>query len=579
MTFNRLPYLSLGLVTLLTLAGCTGKFLSPAATTAQARGTTSTKLPDMNEGFLYLAAQDAMRQGQQELAIQFLSALVKKNPDAVAPRMQLAELLLRSNRADQASEHIDILIGDSTPASAATPEEAQPHILRARALAISGNVDEALDILSTLLAQQPTLAQARILHISFLVSMKRINDAHQSINTGLRHEETPELRKIEADLLIRQNRLDEAIRVLKAMQKLDVNDETPTLLLSQIAMQQQKVHKAEKILRTYINQRPGAILVRNALGRLLVQSGRTKEAIDIYRGLVRDTGGTAEALSTLGLLYYQNREFELAAKQFRNALASQSNDQARFYLAASLEALGRQDEAKELYQAVNSNSSAFIDAQLRLAGLELTANNIRAAKKRTKTILANYPNEGDAYMLLSSIYLIEQKFQPLLDETEVALSFQQVPSRLLFNRAIAYEHFKRYEDVEKSLKQLISSNPDHSEALNFLGYVYAEQGIKLDEAKRLIEQALVKKPNDGYYLDSLAWVYFKQGNYSEAAKLQRAAIKQIKDDPVMFEHLGDILWRSGSEAEARASWEKAIELKHEKPQMIHKKIAEGLPAQ
>ncbi len=572
MNYKAPLLIALAVSLLLLLGACSGKL-----STATGKASVSIPLSEMSEKFLYLAAQDAMRQGQQELAIQFLDALVKRNPEATMPRMQLAELLIRSNRAKQAMTHIDAVIGDAEPTSAKTEEDAEPHILRARALAISEKPDDALEILSSLLIHHPQLLEARLLHVSLLANMNRLDEAHHSINTGHRHKETPELRKIEADLLIRQNRLDDAVRVLNAMQKLDIDDETPTLLLSQIAQRRNSPGKAEQLLRSYLEKRPGAIRVRNLLGRLLVQSGRTKEAITIYKGLVRDTGGTAEALSTLGLLYYQSRDYEHAAEQFRKALASVPEDNSRFYLAASLEAMDRQAEAKQLYREIDKESVAYVDAQLRLAGLELAADQVMEAEKRTKSILADHPDAGDGYMLLSNIYLVQKKFQLLLDETETALTLNRVPARLLFNRAIAYEHFGQYENVERSLRALLAINPSHSEALNFLGYVFAEQGINLVEAKGLIQRALEEKPNDGYYLDSLAWVYFKQGNFKKAAKLQRSAIEQIGDDPIMFEHLGDILWRAGSRGEARECWEKALELKHEKPKLIKKKIAEGLP--
>ena len=560
----------------LILGACSS--LTPTTSTTE-KASATTSLSEMNEGFLYLAAQDAMRQGRQELAIQFLDALVKKNPDARMPRLQLADLLIRSNRGKQASPHIDVIIGDGKPASAKTDDEAYPFILRAKALAISEKPDEAVDLLSTLLIHQPGLLEARLLHVSLLANMNRLDEAHHSINVANRHEETAELRKIEADLLIRQNRLDDAVRVLKATQKLDMDDETPTLLLSQIAQQQKNLGRAEQVLRSYIEQRPGSIRVRNALGRLLVQSGRTQEAINIYKALVRDTGGTSESLSTLGLLYYQARDYEHAAEQFRKALAAEPEDNSRFYLAASLEAMGRQDEARKLYKEIGKESMAYVDAQLRLAGLDLATNHAAGAEKRTKAILADHPDAGDAYMLLSSIYLIQQKYQPLLDETDAAMTLQRIPSRLLFNRAVAYEHFKQYENAERSLRALLSTEPNHSEALNFLGYIFADQGINLVEAKGLIQRALEEKPGDGYYLDSLAWVYFKQGNFKKATELQRSAIEKVGDDPVMLEHLGDILWKSGVESEARASWQKALELKHDKPQLIRKKIAEGLPVQ
>lgn len=566
-------YLTTGMV----LTACGGKLLETPAPVSKAPASSS--LSQMSDDFLYLASRDAIRHGQQELAIQFLNTLVLKRPDERLPRTQLAELLLRGNRADLATPHIDVLLGDRLPSSATTQEEAVPHILKARALAMSGEQDRALEVISALLSSQPDLLRARLIHISILAAMKRVDEAHLSIATGLSRENTLELRKVQADLLIRQNRMVEAVKALEAMQKLDPNSEAPTLLLSQIALRQKNAVRAEHLLRNHIENHPGALRVRNALGSLLVQAGRSQEAITIYKGLVRDTGGTSEALSSLGLLYYQIKDYENAAKQFQKTLKISPDDQSRFYLAASLEALNRVEEAKQLYHKVAKKSVAYVDAQLRLAGLELLSGNLKAAEKRTKSILSEFNDAADAYMLLSTIYLTKKKYRQLLDETETALHLPRVSSRLLFNRAVAYEHYKQFNDVESSLKRLLATDPKNREALNFLGYVFAEQGIKLVEAEALIKRALEQKPNDGYYLDSLAWVYFQRGDYIKAIETQTLAIKQISDDPVMFEHMGDMFWKSGKESEARNNWEKALQLKHDNPKLIRKKISEGLKSE
>ncbi len=571
MTLHRL-LLTLICLTSLLGSGCAGKQLGTPSKEASA----NTPLSQMSEEFLYLAAQDALRQGQPALAIQFLSMLVKKSPDQNLPRLQLAELLLHANKVDEAITHIDAVLGESTPDSATTPDQAEPFILRARATAMSGESETALDILTELLSRQPDLLNARLLHVTILVSLKRPDEAHQSIVAGLRSNESPQLWKLQADLFIRQNRLDEAVRSLEAMRKLDADDETPVLLLHQIALRQNKSARAEQILRDYIEQQPESILVRNTLGRLLVQSGRLQEAIGIYKGLVRDTGGTSEALSALGLLYYQTKEYENAAAQFRQALKNSSSEQSRFYLAASLEALGKTAEAKQLYMRINRKSIAYADAQLRLANMEFAAKEFRAAEKRTKAILKTDADNANGYTLLSSIYLVQGKYRKLLDETESALSLPQITSRLLFNRAIAYEYFKEFEGVEKSLQRLLASDPGHAEALNFLGYIYAEQGLKLTEAETLIKRALKQKPDDGYYLDSLAWVYFQRGDYKKAIELQTSAIEKIADDPVMYEHMGDILWKDNQHEAARNHWKRAIELDHQQPKLLNEKIIKGL---
>jgi len=559
----------------ITLAACTtvGKTVSAPDSVSE---TTTTSLSQMSEQFLYLAAQDALRHGQQELAIQFLTSLVEKRPEERAPRLQLSELLLRTNRVEQAITHINVALGNSKASSAKNAEEAYPFILQARAMAMSGDSDKALDILSTLLTSQPGLTSARMIHITLLAGLNRLPEAHLSISEAIHSNEVPEIRKIQADVFLRQNRAADAIKALEAMRKLDTDNETPLLLLHQIALQQGNTLRAEQLLRDHIDTHPQAVLSRNALGRLLVNSGRTREAIIIYQGLVRDTGGNREALSALGLLYYQLKDFENAASQFRKALKNSPDDQSRFYLAACLEALERKDEADKLYQLIDKKSPAYVDAQLRLAGMAFAAKESAAAEKRVKAIISDFSNSADAYILLSSIYLTQQKHRKLLTETEAALSLPNVPSRLLFNRAVAHEYFKEYEKVEESLKQLLSKEANNSEALNFLGYIYAEQNIKLYEAEALIRRALNEKPDDGYYLDSLAWVYYQRGEYGKAIKIQSKAISHISDDPVMHEHMGDMLWKNGNKPKARDSWQKALDLKHDNPGLIRSKISEGL---
>jgi Flp pilus assembly protein TadD len=141
---------------------------------------------------------------------------------------------------------------------------------------------------------------------------------------------------------------------------------------------------------------------------------------------------------------------------------------------------------------------------------------------------------------------------------------------------VAFDHFKNYELAEEMLRRILVHYPKHPESLNFLGYIYALQGIQLNQAEALIKRALVHKPDDGYYMDSLAWVYYKKGDYIRALRTQEKALEIVAGDPVMIEHLGDILWRTGDKKAARNAWQKSIELKSENPSLLKRKIAEGL---
>jgi tetratricopeptide (TPR) repeat protein len=89
------------------------------------------------------------------------------------------------------------------------------------------------------------------------------------------------------------------------------------------------------------------------------------------------------------------------------------------------------------------------------------------------------------------------------------------------------------------MKTVIDLDPKNANALNYLGYTYADLGIRLDEAEELVREALKYKPDDGYITDSLGWVYYQRGDYETALVHLLRAAELAPDDPVILEHVGD----------------------------------------
>ncbi|CAD7782784.1 MAG: Photosystem I assembly protein Ycf3 [Candidatus Methanoperedenaceae archaeon GB50] len=120
----------------------------------------------------------------------------------------------------------------------------------------------------------------------------------------------------------------------------------------------------------------------------------------------------------------------------------------------------------------------------------------------------------------------------------------------------------------KEMRQTISLDPNHAEALNYLGYTYAEMGENLEEAERLIKRALEIKPEDGYIIDSLGWVYYQRGEYKKALEILKKAHKLASKDPIITEHLGDVYSKNGLYQEALKYYRQALKLKPDNPENI-----------
>ena len=528
---------------------------------------------DMDTNFLYLAAQNAIKDGNGELAVELLEALTEKDPEAIEPRLQLVELLLQYRQFDKASSHVDALFSNKS----IKPEQLEQMYLQlARAQAGKGDTEGALVSLEKFLKNNPGNVHARDLQVRILASQKRIPEALAALEQAIRINDLGGLRLLQAQLLLNQGERDAAKRSLRRMQELDPGNDMPVLMLNSIAAMEGNQEEAEKLLKDFLVTYPDATRVSDALGRLLTQQNRIAEAILLYRERASRAGNDPSVLQTLGFLYLQHGDYKDAEETFRKVMEIQSGDASRFYLAASLEALERDEEARDLYEQIGNKSALFSDAQMRLAGIDFRQNRLALVEKRLKDILKSDPKKIGAHVMLSSVRVSQKKYQLLLEESEPLLEQRDLPLPLLFNRAIAFEQMKDYVQVEKALKRILASDPNYPEALNFLGYVYALQGIHLDQAEDMIRRALEQKPDDGYYLDSLAWVYYKNRDYAKAVRTQKKAMEKITDDPVMHEHLGDMLWRTGDQKGARQAWQQAIKLKADEPDKLKKKISSGL---
>ena len=130
---------------------------------------------------------------------------------------------------------------------------------------------------------------------------------------------------------------------------------------------------------------------------------------------------------------------------------------------------------------------------------------------------------------------------------------------LLYELALSAEKLGRVDEMEKTLRRVITLQADYHAAYNALGYSLADRNQRLPEARALIEKALSLAPNDPFILDSLAWVEFRSGNSAQAVSILRAAFS-ARPDAEIAAHLGEVLWAMNLREEANAAWAKGLEL-------------------
>ena len=118
-----------------------------------------------------------------------------------------------------------------------------------------------------------------------------------------------------------------------------------------------------------------------------------------------------------------------------------------------------------------------------------------------------------------------------------------------FFRGICHQELGNWENARSDYLTALKISPEQPEVLNYLGYSLIERREDLENALGMIERAIETDPKSGYIVDSLAWGLFKLGRYEEALVPMKEAFELLPFDPIINDHLGDILWNNGKKNE------------------------------
>jgi len=199
----------------------------------------------------------------------------------------------------------------------------------------------------------------------------------------------------------------------------------------------------------------------------------------------------------------------------------------------------------------------------RFAQLEARALSQAGRKDRAVVVLrdAVAAHPDDLTTQLSFAQMLEDAGRSAEADQALAKSADQFPgdARVPFQRGALLEKRKSYQEAEAAFRTALADDPDHAPTLNYLGYMLADRGERLEEAVDLVEHALRLDPENGSYMDSLAWAYLRQKKYDLAEPLLRKAVAQLPSNSVVQDHLGDLLWVTGRKPEAVTQWRRALD--------------------
>jgi tetratricopeptide (TPR) repeat protein len=110
----------------------------------------------------------------------------------------------------------------------------------------------------------------------------------------------------------------------------------------------------------------------------------------------------------------------------------------------------------------------------------------------------------------------------------------------VYRLAYVLEAGGEWRQAVRLVKRLMVRDPDEVQALNFIGYTWAEQGVNIDASLVMLRRALRIAPLDPYLMDSLAVALSNTGSYERAADLLWKAHRLLPFDPDLLFHLGRV---------------------------------------
>lgn len=168
----------------------------------------------------------------------------------------------------------------------------------------------------------------------------------------------------------------------------------------------------------------------------------------------------------------------------------------------------------------------------------------------------------DGWLDLGFVYRMQNDSSKSLNVYKSGLQFvksREDSVRLMFAIGATLERNNKVKEASDTFEKLLKLDPGHSQSLNYLGYMLADRGERLDYAHDLIKKALELSPENAAFMDSYGWVMYRLGKYDSAVTyLEKAVEKQ--SDPIIFDHLGDAFKAIGKMEDARSWWQKALEL-------------------
>ena len=508
-----------------------------------------------------------------QLAIDEYTKIVALEPNSIEDRLLLGQLYSVNHDSAKAEEQFKA-------AQKIDPGSEEVILNLARLYSEEGDIHRAIDVLSAI----PEDDQTPRTEFALGQAYDETKEPKKAIAAYRRAVDLDpsnlDAQRSLAQALLNDNDLDDALTAFQTISTSDPQDANAWLRIAEIQRRQSNYEASIASLKKArtLSQDPlqlTEISFNEALADEAV--GKQDDAAAILQKLVdqseHSTGQYSESeknaraffLDRLAVLYREQNKPLQAVDAYHKMLELGGEFTSEGYQGEvdSYREAKQYDKATEVAREAAAKLPKDRDITLMLAGQLADTGKPDEGIALAKSLLVTPPNATNrpVHVALANIYMRLKRWNDAgeqLDLAEPLATKQDDKVYIYFLRGALAERQKHYEEAEVQFRKVLAIDPNNGMTLNYLGYMQADRGVKLDEALAMIQQAVKQEPQNYAYLDSLGWAYFKLGQYQLSEDNLRRAIEHNASDATVHDHLGDLYEKTGRLKLAVAQWEQSV---------------------
>jgi tetratricopeptide (TPR) repeat protein len=528
-------------------------------------------------GRIYLRSLGDMQSGSGsesvlKLAIEQYEQIVRLQPDSMDDHLLLGRLYRLNNDLQKAESEFKIAVK-------LQPDSEEAITTLAYLYNELGDTGRAAQVLSSVPGAERSAKLYSALGYTY-EQQKKYKEAVEAYRHAIEmdRDNLDAIRGL-AQNLLNDGQADAALEQYKVIADANPEDAQTYVRIGEIYRKQGKFDLALDSLKKAETMVPDSLEAPYDIAAIYQAQGRYDEAIPIMTDLLKksekaegkysngERSNRAVFLERLGSIYRDQGNNQAANETFRQIVALGGDDNIE---RGYQQIIDTWREAKEWQKALDTAKEAvqkLPSPQLKmvLAGQQADMGDPDKALKDVRGMLkgddSSKSDDREVYIRLAEMNTRLRRFpdaEQALDKAE-ELSIKSDDKRdVWFLRGATFEREKRFPQAEEQFQKVLASDPENASALNYLGYMLADQSQKLEEALAYIKRAVDLDPTNGAYLDSLGWAYFRLGKYEQAEDSLLKASQKINTDPTVHDHLGDLYQKTGRLKLAATNWERAL---------------------